>query len=117
MQFDKKCDALWPALFFLSLLSLLVPFIFIAEPPLLDYPNHLARTFILAHLDDPAFRFSEFYRADWKPYPSVLWDILMVALQQDVSRRTRRQSARDDDYRAPADRSRVVPFASQSHRN
>ncbi len=82
MQFDKKCDALWPALFFLSLLSLLVPFIFIAEPPLLDYPNHLARTFILAHLDDPAFRFSEFYRADWKPYPFVLWDILMVALQQ-----------------------------------
>ena len=30
----------------------------------------------------PHFDFSKYYRADWKPYPYVLWDALMVALQQ-----------------------------------
>ena len=60
----------------------MIPFLLVNEPPLLDYPNHLARTFILAHLSDPAFDFSKYYRSDWKPYPYTLWDILMVALQQ-----------------------------------
>lgn len=82
MTLDKHCEKLWPLLFLLSALSLLLPFLFVTEPPLLDYPNHLARTFILAHLHDPAFQFSEYYRADWKPYPFILWDILMVALQR-----------------------------------
>ena len=77
-----KRDAFWLALFALSASSLVFPFLFVTEPPLLDYPNHLARTFILAHLNDPAFHFSEHYRADWKPYPFILWDVLMVALQQ-----------------------------------
>ncbi len=52
------------------------------EPPLLDYANHLARTFVLSHLHDPAFRFSTYYQADWKPYPYILWDALLVAMQQ-----------------------------------
>jgi hypothetical protein len=82
MKFDNKCDILLLILFLLSVSSLVLPFLFVAEPPLLDYPNHLARTFILAHLHDPAFRFSEYYRADWKPYPFILWDVLMVALQR-----------------------------------
>ena len=82
MQFDKKRDAFWLALFVLSASSLVLPFLFVAEQPLLDYPNHLARTFILAHLNDSAFHFSEYYRADWKPYPFILWDFLMVVLQQ-----------------------------------
>jgi hypothetical protein len=82
MQPDQKCNALWIALFILLASMLVVPFLFVHEPPLLDYANHLARTFILNHLHDPAFHFCEFYRADWKPYPYVLWDLLLVALQQ-----------------------------------
>ena len=50
-------------------------------PPLLDYPNHLARSFILAHLNDPAFHFRDFYRADWGVYPYLGMDFALVTLQ------------------------------------
>ena len=82
MQPFKRSSVFWVGLFALSASSLIIPFLFVNEPPLLDYPNHLARAFILNHLHDPTFHFSEYYRADWKPYPYILWDILMVALQQ-----------------------------------
>ncbi len=82
MQPGQTRNAFWVALFILLASSLALPFLFVNEPPLLDYPNHLARTFILNHLHDPAYHFSEYYRADWKPYPYILWDALMVALQQ-----------------------------------
>ena len=39
---------------------LLLPIWLVEFPPLLDYPNHLAQTFVLAHLNDPNFHFSEF---------------------------------------------------------
>jgi hypothetical protein len=82
MQPEQKGNALWIALFILLACSLALPFLFVSEPPLLDYPNHLARGFILAHLHQPAFHFAEYYRADWKPYPYILWDLLLVAFQQ-----------------------------------
>ncbi|MCI0353880.1 MAG: hypothetical protein L0099_02405 [Acidobacteria bacterium] len=50
--------------------------------PLVDYPNHLARAFILAHLDDPAL--ARFYAADWAPNPYLLMDATLVALQAIV---------------------------------
>jgi hypothetical protein len=78
----KRSRVLWGGLFALLASSLSIPFLLVNEPPLLDYPNHLARVFILNHLHDPAFHFSQFYLADWKPYPYILWDVLMVALQQ-----------------------------------
>ncbi len=54
--------------------ALLAPIWSAAFPPLLDYPNHLARSFVLAHLSDPAFAFSRFYRADWGAYPYLGMD-------------------------------------------
>src|ERR1700694_49046 len=45
-----------------------------AFPPLLDYPNHLARSFVLAHLNDSHFSFRQFYRADWGAYPYLGMD-------------------------------------------
>ena len=77
----RKRRALWIALFLVLTGALKLPYLFVHEPPLLDYPNHLARTFVLSHLHDPAFHFAEYYRADWKPYPYVLWDLLVVAAQ------------------------------------
>ncbi len=82
MQPEQRRNCFWIALFILLASSLALPFAFVHEPPLLDYPNHLARTFVLSHLHDPAFHFAEYYRADWKPYPYILWDMLLVALQQ-----------------------------------
>jgi hypothetical protein len=82
MQPEQKRNSFWIALFILLVSTLALPFLFVHEPPLLDYANHLARGFVLNHLHDPAFHFAEYYRADWKPYPYVLWDLLLVALQQ-----------------------------------
>src|SRR6266567_1095767 len=70
-----KRNTLWIALFIVLASTLAIPFLFVHEPPLLDYTNHLARTFILNHLHDPAFNFADYYEADWKPYPYVLWDV------------------------------------------
>ncbi|MGH9681557.1 MAG: hypothetical protein ACRD4Y_16545 [Candidatus Acidiferrales bacterium] len=49
-------------------------------PPLLDYPNHLARSFVLAHLHDPDFAFGNFYRADWGVYPYLGFEASLAVL-------------------------------------
>jgi hypothetical protein len=59
---------------------LIAPIWVVAFPPLLDYPNHLARAFVLAHLGDPHFSFREFYRADWGAYPYLGMDASLAVL-------------------------------------
>jgi hypothetical protein len=59
---------------------LVAPVWIVAFPPLLDYPNHLARAFVLAHLGDPHFSFREFYRADWGAYPYLGMDASLAVL-------------------------------------
>jgi hypothetical protein len=59
---------------------LLWPIWIVAFPPLLDYPNHLARGFILAHLNDQSFSFPQFYRADWGAYPYLGMDASLAVL-------------------------------------
>src|SRR5712664_1152265 len=60
--------------------ALLVPIWSAAFPPLLDYPNHLARSFVLAHINDPAFSFQRFYRSDWGAYPYLGMDASLAVL-------------------------------------
>jgi hypothetical protein len=69
----------WVAVVILAV-ALLVPIWSAAFPPLLDYPNHLARSFVLAHLNDPAFTFGTFYRADWRAYPYLGMDASLAVL-------------------------------------
>lgn len=59
---------------------LLAPIWIAAFPPLLDYPNHLARAFVLAHLNDSHFSFQQFYRADWGAYPYLGMDASLAVL-------------------------------------
>jgi hypothetical protein len=59
---------------------LLAPIWIVAFPPLLDYPNHLARAFVLAHLNDSHFSFPHFYRADWGAYPYLGMDASLAVL-------------------------------------
>jgi hypothetical protein len=59
---------------------LLVPIWTMSFPPLLDYPNHLARAFVLAHLNDSHFSFREFYRSDWGAYPYLGMDASLAML-------------------------------------
>jgi hypothetical protein len=56
------------------------PIWIVAFPPLLDYPNHLARAFVLLHLHDPHYAFSQFYRADWGAYPYLGMDASLAVL-------------------------------------
>jgi hypothetical protein len=59
---------------------LLAPIWLVAFPPLLDYPNHLARAFVLAHVNDAHFSFRNFYRADWGAYPYLGMDASLAVL-------------------------------------
>ena len=59
---------------------LVAPIWIVSFPPLLDYPNHLARAFVLLHLRDPHYAFSQFYRADWGAYPYLGMDASLAVL-------------------------------------
>jgi hypothetical protein len=62
--------------------ALLAPIWTVRYPPVVDYPNHLASAFVLAHLNDPSFHFSGFYAADWNANPYLAMDVILVWLQR-----------------------------------
>lgn len=72
--------SLWLAGASVLAIMLVAPIWIVAFPPLLDYPNHLARSFVLAHLNDPAFHFGQFYRADWGAFPYLGMDASLAVL-------------------------------------
>ncbi|UEM07393.1 hypothetical protein JL101_033495 (plasmid) [Skermanella rosea] len=56
-----------------------LPLLATGTPPIFDYPNHLARVHVLAHLDSvPAF--SANFTADSLLLPNVLSDLVLLAL-------------------------------------
>jgi hypothetical protein len=61
---------------------LVLPLWIVKYPPLLDYPNHLARVFILTHINDPGYQFSQYYTVTFGPYPYLTMDVLLMALQK-----------------------------------
>jgi len=74
------------ALMFLAITAgLLAPIWTVQFPLLIDYPNHLASAFVLAHLRDAAYQYGQYYRADWNTYPYLAMDVILLGLQQVVS--------------------------------
>jgi len=73
----RASKALLVALFTILLLPLWI----VRYPPLLDYPDHLARAFIIVHLKDPAYHFGSFYSTEWGPYPYLGMDLSLIGLQ------------------------------------
>jgi hypothetical protein len=67
---------------FLIPAALLAPIWTVRYPPIVDYPNHLASAFVLAHLKDPSFHFNGFYAADWNANPYLAMDVILVGLQR-----------------------------------
>ncbi len=59
----------------------ILPIWVVKYPPLLDYPNHLARSYVLSHLHDASQPFDEWYEPDWGMYPYLGMDVLLRALQ------------------------------------
>jgi hypothetical protein len=74
----------WALFGTLSIFTVL-PFWAFRYPVLTDFPQHLARWFVLYRIHDPVFRFSSYYTADWGPHPYVLVDILGVWFQHILS--------------------------------
>ncbi|HXZ68777.1 MAG TPA: hypothetical protein VEH07_09330, partial [Alphaproteobacteria bacterium] len=64
-----------------ALVLLMVPLFVVELPPLLDYPNHLARQWFLAHgSHDPSL--TKFYAPHWAIIPNMAVDLLMIGLQR-----------------------------------
>jgi hypothetical protein len=68
----------WPAAALAILAVSLSPFLVVDAPAVLDYPNHLARFYILAHLRDPIL--SRMYATHWTLLPNIGMDVLGTAL-------------------------------------
>ena len=58
---------------------LLLPLLLVEMPPLLDYPNHLARVDVLRHLRTDPF-LAERYTASLTPVPNLLMEAVMLPL-------------------------------------
>lgn len=71
-------DWLWLSAALVLAASLTVPFFLIDVPPVLDYPNHLARYFVLAHPDDPVL--AQMYAPRWAILPNIGMDVIGAAL-------------------------------------
>ncbi|HEY1503126.1 MAG TPA: hypothetical protein VGF92_02435 [Stellaceae bacterium] len=68
-----------PAFLVLFALSC-VPLLLTALPPLLDYPNHLARMHLLPHLPDAGL--ARYYIVAWAPIPDLAMDGIVPFLAQ-----------------------------------
>src|SRR5258705_1276452 len=62
---------------------LAIPFFLVDVPPMLDYPNHLARYFVLAHPDDPIL--SQMYAPHWGILPNLGTDVIGAGLLRVTS--------------------------------
>src|SRR5580700_5267871 len=65
----------------LGILSLvaIVPYWTARYLVMIDYPNHLARWFVLFHMNDGAYRFPDMYAPAWGFLPYISVDVLGVA--------------------------------------
>jgi hypothetical protein len=70
--------AWWVALTVLCLV-LLVPLLVVDVPPLVDYPNHLARVFVLASLPGDTI-LARFYASHWSIIPNLALDLIAPPL-------------------------------------
>jgi hypothetical protein len=69
----------WWGLASALVVGLLIPLFTVEIPPLLDYPNHLARMFVLAHGADDGF-LSQVYEQHWSIIPNIAIDAIMPAM-------------------------------------
>ncbi len=65
----------WWAVLIAICMVLVAPLLIVDMPPLVDYPNHLARVFVLASLPhDPVI--ARFYAAHWSIIPNLALDLV-----------------------------------------
>jgi hypothetical protein len=59
-----------------------VPLLLTELPPLLDYPNHLARMYLLRHLPDAGL--ARYYMVEWAPIPDLGMDAIVPFLARGM---------------------------------
>lgn len=69
---------LWRAALAALCVVLLLPLLVVDLPPLEDYPNHLARAFVLASPDDPVL--ARMYAPHWSVIPNLAIDLILPPL-------------------------------------
>lgn len=78
VQFFSRASCWWIALCCVCL-ALLAPLALVDVPPVLDYPNHLARAYALAFgADDPAL--SRMVAPHWAIIPNLAIDVILPAM-------------------------------------
>ena len=70
--------AWWTGLF-IMFAGLLVPILLVEVPPLTDYPNHLARSYVLAYGQERPI-LNQMVVADWKIVPNLAIDLILPPL-------------------------------------
>ncbi|HEY0852836.1 MAG TPA: hypothetical protein VGD96_23180 [Bradyrhizobium sp.] len=75
---DRSESWRWVVAAGLLVIVLAIPFVLVDVPPVLDYPNHLARYFVLAHPDDPFL--SQMFAPHWGILPNLGMDIIGASL-------------------------------------
>ncbi len=75
---DPPPAHVWWALFGVVCVALVAPLFLVDVPPLLDYPNHLARMVALAWPDDPDL--ARFYAPRWGIIPDLGIDLVLPPL-------------------------------------
>jgi hypothetical protein len=72
-------DLVWWSTLFILCLILVAPLAVVDIPPLLDYPNHLARAYVLAHAQAD-LHLSQMYALHWAIIPNLAIDLILPPL-------------------------------------
>ena len=77
---DRKNKVFY--IFFVLLFTIyLIPLFLVRIPPLVDYPNHLARMHLLINIDNSSF-LQEYYKVQWAVLPNLAMDIIVPLFAQ-----------------------------------
>jgi hypothetical protein len=76
---QRKEVKFYNAALLMVLASILVPLWIVKYPGMVDYPNHLARCYILAHYHDNPF-WQQLYFVDRSPLPNLAIDLIVTPL-------------------------------------
>ena len=66
-----------PHMLIAAWLLLCIPIFVASVPPFIDYPNHLARCFMLAH---PGGGYEQYFQPDWALLPNLALELIVVPL-------------------------------------
>jgi hypothetical protein len=75
MSSDRSENLIAKIVFGILLVASLSPLLFVAIPAMVDYPNHLARMYILASAGTP--QANPFYQTAWALYPNLAMDLVI----------------------------------------